>query len=300
MAKLLVTGASGFLGHVVASRLAELRHDVVGLDLLPAPDAPWRHVIDDLSSRARLVELQKTEAFTHVIHCGGVSGPMVMADDPAAVIDVNVTGSINLLQAALQGGAKSFLYCSSVSAVGNFYETTPIGDDHPLRPTTTYGCSKAAMDMVLRGLWKRVPLDLCALRFTTVYGPGRRTVATLDAIVAAAMRGETVTVEPTSDWPYVYIDDAADAVIAACFSNNRRQLHYFIAFPEQVTLEQLAELASRDGGGGTALLHVDTSRPPISRGSLDIAPARRDFGFAPKIDYRTGIRRLVDALAAQH
>jgi UDP-glucose 4-epimerase len=298
MAKLLVTGASGFLGHVVASRLAELKHDVVGLDLLPAPDAPWRHVIDDLSSRARLVELQKTEAFTHVIHCGGVSGPMVMADDPAAVIDVNVTGSINLLQAALQGGAKSFLYCSSVSAVGNFYETTPIGDDHPLRPTTTYGCSKAAMDMVLRGLWKRVPLDLCALRFTTVYGPGRRTVATLDAIVAAAMRGEAVTVEPTSDWPYVYIDDAADAVIAACFSNNRRQLHYFIAFPEQVTLKQLAELASRDGGG-TALLHVDTSRPKISRGPLDIAPARRDFGFAPKIDYRTGIRRLIDALA-QH
>jgi nucleoside-diphosphate-sugar epimerase len=75
-------------------------------------------------------------------------------------------------------------------------------------------------------------------------------------------------------------------------------LHYFIAFPEQVTLEQLAELASRDGGG-TALLHVDTSRPKISRGPLDIAPARRDFGFAPKIDYRTGIRRLIDALA-QH
>jgi nucleoside-diphosphate-sugar epimerase len=112
------------------------------------------------------------------------------------------------------------------------------------------------------------------------------------------MRGEAVTVEPTSDWPYVYIDDAADAVIAACFSNNRRQLHYFIAFPEQVTLKQLAELASRDGGG-TALLHVDTSRPKISRGPLDIAPARRDFGFAPKIDYRTGIRRLIDALA-QH
>lgn len=298
MAKLLVTGASGFLGHVVATRLVGLGHDVIGLDVLPTPNGPWRHVIDDLSDRARLVELQKSEAIKRVIHCGGVSGPMVMADDPAGVIDVNVTGSINLLQAALRSGAASFLYCSSVSAVGNFYETTPIDDDYPLRPTTTYGCSKAAMDMVLRGLWKRVPIDLCALRFTTVYGPGRRTVATLDAIVAAAMRGETVIVEPTSDWPYVYIDDAADAVIAACFSSNRRQLHYFITYPEQVTLEQIAEAAT-GGGRAAALLHIETNRPAVSRGPLDIAPARRDFGFVPKVDYRTGIRRMVDALAVR-
>ncbi len=298
MSRILVTGASGFLGHPVTARLLSMKHEVIGLDPLPAPDATCRHVIDDLSDRRRLLELLRSEAITHVIHCGGISGPMVMADDPARVIDINVTGSINLLQASLQTEVKTLVYCSSVSAVGNFYQNEPIGDDYPLRPSTTYGCSKAAMDMVLRGLWKRVPLDLCALRFTTIYGPGRRTISTLDAIVAGTLGGEPVRVEPTSDWPYVYIDDAVDAVVAACFSTTRRQLHYFISHPEQVSLEQLVDAVVGAGGKPTKLV-VDASRPHAARGPLDISPAQRDFGFAPKIDYRTGIGRMVAAIAAR-
>jgi nucleoside-diphosphate-sugar epimerase len=66
------------------------------------------------------------------------------------------------------------------------YERHPVGSDFPLRPLNTDGCSKAAMDMVLRGLWKRVPLDLCSLRFTSVYGPARRTSLIIDDVVDAA------------------------------------------------------------------------------------------------------------------
>jgi len=84
-----------------------------------------------------------------------VSGPMVLADDPAAVIEINVTGGMNLLYAAMAGGVATFVYCSSVAAIGNYYEAEPIGEDYPMRPTSTYGCSKAAMDYVLRGLWRR-------------------------------------------------------------------------------------------------------------------------------------------------
>ena len=60
-----------------------------------------------------------------------------------------------------------------------------------MRPASTYGCSKAAMDYVLRGLWKRVPLDICSLRLTAVYGPGRQTEFNVDTIVRAALAGQT-------------------------------------------------------------------------------------------------------------
>ena len=76
---------------------------------------------------------------------------MVMADDPAGVMAINVTGSMNLLYEAMAGGVTTFVYCSSVAAIGNFYEPEPIGEDYPMRPASTYGCSKAAMDYVLRG-----------------------------------------------------------------------------------------------------------------------------------------------------
>lgn len=289
----LVTGASGFLGCVVVERLLALGYDVVGLDPAPLVVATIRHINDDLSDADRLRELLAAEQFTHIIHTGGVSGPMVLADRPEQLIAINVMGSLNLLQAAIVTGAKAFVYCSSVSAVGEYYEDTPIGDDYPLRPTNTYGASKAAVDMVLRGLWRRVTLDLCSLRFTGIYGPGRRTQYVVDDIVDAAVKGHPVRVPAATDWPYIYIDDAADAAVAACFSKHRKKLTYFIAYPEQVSLADLAAATSL--AGRPVRLEIDSTNPPLARGPLDIAPAQRDFGFSPKIDHREGIRRMLVA-----
>jgi nucleoside-diphosphate-sugar epimerase len=218
---------------------------------------------------------------------------MVVADEPAKVIAINVGGSLNLLQACLDADVSTFVYCSSVSALGHFYEPEPAGSDFPLRPLNTYGCSKAAMDMVLRGVWMRVALDLCSVRFTSVYGPGRRTSLIVDEIVNAALHDRAITVEPTSDWPFVYIDDAADATVAACFSRQRRELHYFISYPEQVSLEQIIDAAAQCGA--RPQVGIDASRPQVRRGPLDIGPAQRDFGFAPKVNHRTGIARMIAA-----
>jgi nucleoside-diphosphate-sugar epimerase len=291
MSKVLVTGDCGFLGSAVAVRLIAAGHDVLGLDPLPARNTDWPHIVDDLSDQTRLQQFLRDEKMSHVIHAGGVSGPMVLPDEPAKVIAINVGGSLNLLQACLETNVTTFVYCSSVSALGDFYERRPVGSDFPLRPLNTYGCSKAAMGMVLRGLWKRVPLDLCSLRFTSVYGPGRRTSLIIDDIVDAILRDEPVTVESTSDWPFIYIDDAADAAVAACFSQQRRELCYYISYPEQVSLGQIVDAAAQSGK--RPQVGVDRSRPPTRRGPLDIGPAQRDFGFAPKVDHRTGIRKMI-------
>lgn len=290
----LVTGSSGFLGRAIAERLIAAGHRVIGLDPAKPLDSTIRHVTEDLSDTGRLRELLAGEGITHIIHAGGISGPMVMSDLPDRVIAINVGGTLNLLQAALDAKTKTFVFCSSISAIGEYYERMPIGDDHPLRPTNTYGCSKAAVDMVLRGLWRRVPLDLCSLRFTGIYGPGRRTQFVVDDIVDAALRGQPVRVPATTDWPYIYVDDGADAAVAACFCEHRKQLAYFIAYPEQVSLTDLAA-AAEAAGRHSVRLEIDHSNPPLSRGPLDIAPAQRDFGFSPKIDHREGIRRMVVA-----
>src|SRR5881394_2475931 len=115
----LVTGSSGFVGRAIVSRLAAAGQTAIGLDPRPAATT---QVIDDLSDRARLRDLIAREKITHVIHAGGVSGPMVMADDPAGVIATNVAGSMNLLYEAMAGSVTTFVYCSSVAAFGNYYE----------------------------------------------------------------------------------------------------------------------------------------------------------------------------------
>jgi UDP-glucuronate 4-epimerase len=286
----LITGASGFLGHAIMKLLAQDGRCAIGLDPVPSATAD---VIDDLSDRARPKALLADKKVTHIIHAGGVSGPMVMPDDPINVIAINVAGSLNLLRAAMEAGVKTFIYCSSVSALGNFYENEPVGEDYPLRPTSTYGASKAAMDMVLRGLWSRIPMDLCSLRFTAIYGPGRRTVFTVEKIINAALAGKVARIEPMTDWPYIYIDDAAQAAVSACFAKGRRQLSYFIAHPEKVTPDDIATAAT--AAGKPVRLEIDGSKPVGSRGPVDTQAAERDFGFRARVGHREGIRRMIEA-----
>jgi nucleoside-diphosphate-sugar epimerase len=282
----LVTGSSGFVGRAIMARLADRR--AIGLDPVAAPST---HCIDDLSDRARLRDLIAREKITHIIHAGGVSGPMVLADDPAGVMAINVTGSMNLLYAAMAEGVATFVYCSSLAAIGNFYQSEPIGEDYPMRPASSYGCSKAAMDFVLRGLWKKVPLDLCSLRLTAVYGPGRQTEFNVDTIVRAALAGRAARLDPLTDWPYLYVDDAADAAMAACFSHERRQLAYYVAHPERVTPEDIA--AACAAAGKPVRLEIDTTKPAAARGPVDVEAAARDFGFRAKVGLREGIRRMI-------
>jgi nucleoside-diphosphate-sugar epimerase len=286
----LVTGASGFLGKAVMKLLAEQKQRTIGLD--PRASATTQ-VVDDLSDRSKLAKLLTGEKVTHIVHAGGVSGPMVLADDPVEVITINVLGSLNLLYAAMDAGVRTFIYCSSAAALGSFHESVPVDENYPLRPNNTYSASKAAMEMVMRGLWGKIPLDLCSLRFTVIYGPGRETTYTVEEIVGAALAGRAARIAPMADWPYVYIDDAARAAVQACYAKGRKQLSYFIAHPEKVTPDDIAAAAA--AAGKPVRIEVDASRPRADRGPLDVEPAARDFGFRAQVGHREGVRRLIEA-----
>ena len=84
-----------------------------------------------------------------------------------------------------------------------------------------------------------------------------------------------------TDWPYVYIDDAARAAVSACFAKGRKQLSYFIAHSERVTPDDIAAAAA--AAGKPVRLEVDTSKPLAARGPVDTDAPARDFGFRAKV-----------------
>ncbi len=92
---------------------------------------------------------------------------------------------------------------------------------------------------------------------------------------------------PTSDWSFIYIDDAADA------ARQRRELHYFISYPEQVSLDQIIDAAAQSGARPKA--SIDDSRTQVRRRPLDIEPAQFDFVFAPRVDHCTDIASMISA-----
>jgi UDP-glucose 4-epimerase len=186
-----------------------------------------------------------------------------------------------------------FVYCSSISAIGEYDEPKPIDEHFPMRPANPYGCSKAAVDMVLRGLWGKIQMELCSLRFTTIYGPGRQTATNVHDIVEAARNGQPVTAQGATASPFVYIDDAADAAVAACFSEKRRQLAYFIAHTEMVSIEDIVSAVETVTGPIT--WKIDPTLPHARRGPLDLASASRELDFDAKVGHREGIRRILEA-----
>ena len=293
MARVLLTGSSGFLGKAIAQRLIEGGHEVLGIDPVGDDSGAFRHVSDDLSSMDRLWEILRDFMPAHVIHAGGISGPMVIPDQPERIIAINVTGSLNLLQASIEVGSGVFVYCSSISAIGEYDEPKPIDEHYPMRPVNPYGFSKAAVDMVLRGLWEKIPMKLCSLRFTTIYGPGRQTATNIHDIVETARKGQPVTTQGATASPYIYIDDDADAAVAACFSEKRQQLAYFIAHPEMVSIEDIVSAA--EAVTGPISWKIDPSLPHARRGPLELASTSRGLDFDPKVGHREGIRRILEA-----
>lgn len=290
----LVTGSSGFLGARIVARLQAAGHGVTGIDPVPpASGAAHRHVTDDLSDARRLGMLLAEAGTTHIIHAGGVSGPMVLADQPLHIMDINVGGSLALLQAGTAAGVRRFVYCSSISAIGPF-EGGPLQDDVPMQPDSAYGASKAAVDTVLRGLHGRQRMELCSLRLTSVYGPGRRTRNVLSALVTAGLEGREARVSPHSAMPLVFVEDAAEAAVAATFSPVLRQLFYNVAHPEMVSLEDVA--AAMRACGVPVDLVPDASLRVARRGTLAVEAVHRDLGFAARIDHREGIHRMVMAM----
>lgn len=293
--RILVTGSSGFLGAAVAARLTSEGHEVLGFDPAPPmPGARHRHCAEDLSdAEGLLVQLREFQPEI-VIHAGGVSGPMVLADQPGRIMAINVRGSLNLLDASMAVGVRRFVFCSSISAVGEFVEG-PLPDDPPLRPNTTYGASKAAVDQVLGGLHGRCAMQIVSLRFTTIYGPGRLTAIPLGDIVAAAASGTPLRVPRVQPSPYIFIDDAAAATIAASFADGPLpQLFYNIAHPELVSFADVASALTAEGF--PVELIEDESLPRVARGALAVEAAARDFGFRAMVAHRAGIARMLAAL----
>src|SRR5262245_27198579 len=159
----LVTGASGFLGHATMKLLDQNGRRAIGLDPVPSATAD---IIDDLSDRPRLKARLADNKVTHIIHAGGVSGPMVMLDDPIGIIAINVAGSLNLLRAAMEAGVQTFIYCSTKA--NRSARTTLCAPTQPTarqKPRWTWCCADS-------GAESQWICARCALRQSMVQGDG--------------------------------------------------------------------------------------------------------------------------------
>jgi len=294
---ILVTGADGLLGRLLVRRLAESGRHVVATDLNEAAEAPdgVAVVVGDFCDPALIARLFDDNIFDAVVHLGGVSGPMLLRDDPARIVAINVGATANLIETAWRAGVKRFVYASSRSAYG-VMEPLPTPETAAFRPPGVYGATKAAGDALVRGYRAEHGLDGVALRIGTVYGPERRTDCLATDMLRAALAGRPLRLARNSGrvTPFVYRDDVVTGIECALDTPVLAADAYNIGGPEALSDAELAKLVHELVPG------ADITVPPpdgaLTGGLLDGTRAAHDLGYAPAFDMRRGLTAYIDWL----
>ncbi|NIT36544.1 MAG: NAD-dependent epimerase/dehydratase family protein [candidate division Zixibacteria bacterium] len=299
--KVLITGGAGFIGSHVVERYLSAGWDVAVVDDLSTgrgdnvPEGATFYELDirDLEF-AEVVAAERPDVLSH--HAAQMDVRISTAE-PAFDADVNIIGSIKVIEAALGAGVRKFIFASSGGAVYGEPEKLPVDEDAPARPVSQYGCSKLAVERYLYLYGVQRGLDYVALRYPNVYGPRQdpRGEAGVTAIFALKMlEGEPCTIygDGTESRDYVYIDDVVDAHALAAESGYNGVL--CIGSSEEITVPEIfAELSALTGN------KVEPRREPLRPGEIHRIcisgeKAKAELGWEPKVLFADGLARLVE------
>jgi nucleoside-diphosphate-sugar epimerase len=224
---ILLTGGTGFVGLNVAEQLAARGEKVVLFDLSPPPaDFKWKVVFEkgDVTSRARLEEVFLQHQPEQVIHLAAITaGPERDACEPRRIAEVNLLGTLNVLEAARKHGVRRLVHAST----GAVFGAAGVGVRLPLDeernrpvPESMYGITKYAAERAclrLAALWK---MDVRVGRLATAYGrweyasDARDRLSPPTEIARIALAGGEAVFPPLGDTDYIYAPDVAGALIA--------------------------------------------------------------------------------------
>ncbi|OGO77169.1 MAG: epimerase [Clostridiales bacterium GWB2_37_7] len=309
MSTILVTGGAGFIGSHLVEKLLEYGHKVINLDNFNAFYSPLikRKNISkaQLSHRYTLVEgdIRDENLLDHifttfkidtVVHIAALAGVRKSIDNPLEYVDVDIKGTVNLLEYSRRYKIKKFVYASTSSVYG--LNPTPFKEDDNIKsPVSPYAAAKHAGELFCRTYNILYGLPIICLRFFTVYGPRQRPEMAIHYFTRMLDEGKDITIfgDGTSSRDYTYVDDIVNGIVAAmnldCAfeifnlgNSNPIQLSYLIDLIE----EKLDKPAQR--------IYMEMQSGDVEHTYADITKSRAVLGYSPSMPIEEGIERFVD------
>ncbi|MBL8603584.1 MAG: GDP-mannose 4,6-dehydratase [Myxococcales bacterium] len=305
--RVLVTGAAGFIGsHTVEALLA--RGDaVLGLDNFNAfydPALKRRNVASLIKdSRFSLIEGDITDpraldaAFAEpldaVIHLAAWAGVRPSIDRPDIYVDVNVRGTLDLLERMRRARIDRFVFASSSSVYGG-RETVPFVETDPVdRPISPYAATKKAGEVLSYTYHHLHGLNVSALRFFTVYGPRQRPEMAIHKFATQMVRGEPIALygDGSTARDYTFIDDIVQGVLASLDRCVGYEI-YNLGEAETTRLDALIAKLGQALGVAPKLYHAPLQPGDVPITFADIGKARAKLGYAPSTKIDAGLARF--------
>lgn len=301
--RVLVTGGAGFIGsHLVDAFLRE-GHEVVVLDDLSTGFA--EHVPPEASYiEGSVTDLETVKRATRgaeiVLHHAAARAVARSVEDPITTDRVNTLGTLNVLLAARDEGARRVIVASSSSVYGGV-APIPTPEDAPLTPKSPYAVSKVAAEHYARVFWELYGLETVRLRYFNVYGPRQRPdspyAAVIPIFIEALLTGAPPEIhgDGLQSRDFTFIDDVVEAnrLAVGTPAETVAGKVYNIARGVTTTVRELAEILGRIGGTEWAPMHVSARPGDVRLSQGDSTLAVRELEFRPIVTVEEGLRRTL-------
>ncbi len=293
----LVTGGAGFIGSNIVRLLLEEGHQVVVLDNLLSG---YRKNLDQLP-QAEFVEgdvrdpaaLARCAADVEVIfHLAASVGNARSIENPIEDSEINVLGTLRVLEAARKAGTRKVVFSSSAGIFGEL-KTLPIREDHPVEPDSPYGASKLGAEKLCLAYAKLYELEVICLRYFNVYGVNQRYDAYGNVIPIFAhlmLHDQPLTIfgdgEQTRD--FVNVSDVARANYLAGMSRGVSGA-FNLGSATRITINHLVELMTEASGIEPVVNHGPPRIGDVRDSLADVSAAKDAFGFEPSVTLQEGL-----------
>ena len=293
--RVLITGASGFVGSHLLAHLSELGARVTGISRRPSPLK--NIVVADVQEKSQLLKIFEKVQPDVCFHLASDALVEKGQKSPYETFRNNIVGSLNILDIARTTNVRRIVIASTVHVYGD--APRPYHEHEPARPSRPYETSKTCVDLIAQSYADTYRLPVLIARFANIYGPGdANETRIIPKTITSLLRGEKPTLwggSATRD--YLYIDDAIRAYdLLGSLSDKKMQRNrvYNFATGKLVTARQLIGMIIRIMGRSAEITRVRNGREQeIIRQEVDWSKAKALLSWAPKVSLADGLQKTI-------
>jgi UDP-glucuronate 4-epimerase len=307
---ILITGAAGFIGSHLSEHFVKLGHSVIGIDnfdnFYPAKfkelnlselkeNEKFQFNKADIRDKEALNKIFASTQINVVIHLAAKAGVRPSIESISEYYDVNVNGTVTLLEAMRLNGVNKLLFASSSSIYGNnekvpFAETDIV--DNPISP---YASTKKSGELLCHVYHHLYNFDISCLRFFTVYGPRQRPDLAIHKFIRLIDERKAIPFfgDGNTSRDYTFIDDIIEGIDCA-FRHLDGYNIYNLGESKVISLRHLLETIEQSLNKKAVLNQLPLQPGDVTKTFADISKAKSEIGYNPKYDFETGINKFVE------
>lgn len=299
--KVLVTGGAGFIGSHLVDRLLQEGHEVVVVDNLSTGrrkniNRAAQFYKMDIQSW-RLERVFRNERPNIVMHLAAQMDVRKSVEDPMFDAQVNVLGTLNVLQQAVKHGTRKVVFSSSGGAIYGDQETFPAPESHPTRPLSPYGLSKLCGEQYLSYFHRVGGLQVVSLRYANVFGPRQDPEGEAGVVaifIQKLLNNEQAVINgngrQTRD--FVFVDDVVEANLS--MMGQETSGVYNVGTGVETSVNDLFRILLQHTGSSCKEVHGPAKKGEQARSVVDSSRLRHELSWEPKTSLVDGLKRTVE------